>query len=144
MHFATSLSRYVSREGIFVFWLQCDLSLLFVFVSLVQLIPRIVEGNFVVKKAVGSKPAILGKKLKQIYIRTERFCEVIVDIDSDSVARKITKLSLGYVSSYVCLIDSPKPVFAHSISSLILPTKGEDNACGYGVCLGGKGKCALA
>jgi Protein ENHANCED DISEASE RESISTANCE 2, C-terminal len=66
-----------------------------------QLIPRIVEGNYLVRKAVGTKPAILGKKLKQIYIRTERFCEVIVDIDSDSVARKITKLSLGYVSAYI-------------------------------------------
>lgn len=70
-----------------------------VYLSFSQLIPRIVEGNYLVRKAVGTKPAILGKKLKQIYIRTERFCEVIVDIDSDSVARKITKLSLGYVSA---------------------------------------------
>ena len=54
-----------------------------------------------VKKAVGTKPAILGKKLRQIYIKTDRFFEIIVDIDSDTVARKITKLSLGYVSTYV-------------------------------------------
>jgi len=66
-----------------------------------KLIPRIVEGNFMVKKAVGTKPAILGKKLRQIYIKTDRFFEIIVDIDSDTVARKITKLSLGYVSTHV-------------------------------------------
>lgn len=38
-----------------------------------KLIPRIVEGNFIVRKAVGSKPSILGRKLKQHYIRNERF-----------------------------------------------------------------------
>jgi len=64
-----------------------------------KLIPRIVEGNFMVKKAVGTKPAILGKKLRQIYIKTDRFFEIIVDIDSDTVARKITKLSLGYAKT---------------------------------------------
>lgn len=63
-----------------------------------KLIPRIIDGNFVVKKAVGSKPALVGTKLAQSYIRTERFCEVIIDIASDTVAEKIVKLSLGYVS----------------------------------------------
>ena len=64
-----------------------------------KLIPRIVEGNYVVRKAVGSKPSILGKKLKQHYIRTERFMELIVDIGSDSVATRIVKLALGYAKS---------------------------------------------
>lgn len=64
-----------------------------------KLIPRIVEGNFVVRKAVGSKPSLLGTKLKLHYIRTERFCEVLVDIASDSVAQKIVKLALGYAKN---------------------------------------------
>ena len=64
-----------------------------------KLIPRIAEGNFVVKKAVGSKPSILGKKLRQYYIRTDRFMELIVDIGSDSVATRIVKLALGYAKS---------------------------------------------
>lgn len=63
-----------------------------------KIIPRIVDGNFVVKKAVGSKPALLGTKVAQSYICTERFCEIVVDISSDAVAEKIVKLTLGYVS----------------------------------------------
>jgi hypothetical protein len=64
-----------------------------------KLIPRIVEGNFIVRKAVGSKPAILGKKIKQTYIRTKRFMELIVDIASDTVAAKIVNLSIGYAKT---------------------------------------------
>lgn len=63
-----------------------------------KLIPRITEGNFVVKKAVGSKPALLGTKLAQKYVRSDRYFELIVDISSDEVAKRIVKLSIGYVS----------------------------------------------
>lgn len=67
--------------------------------STFKLIPRITEGNFVVRKAVGSKPSILGKKLKQHYIRTDRYLELIVDIGSDLVATRIVKLALGYAKT---------------------------------------------
>ena len=63
-----------------------------------KLIPKIVDGNILVRKAVGSKPAILGKKIKQTYVRTDRYMEVIVDIASDRIAQNIVKLSIGYVS----------------------------------------------
>lgn len=43
-----------------------------------KLIPRINQGNYIVRKAVGSKPSIIGKKLEQHYIRGERFFEMIV------------------------------------------------------------------
>ena len=74
-----------------------------------KLIPRIVEGNYIVSKAVGTKPAILGKKIKQLYVRgggsngqdDDRFFEIIVDIASDPVAKRITKLCLGYIKSIV-------------------------------------------
>ena len=66
--------------------------------STFKLIPRIVKGNFVVKKAVGRKPTILGKKVKQHYIRNDRFFELIVDVGSDSIAKKVVGLCGGYVS----------------------------------------------
>ena len=69
-----------------------------------KLIPRIVEGNYVVKKAVGSKPTIIGKKLRNIYIRNERYLELIVDIASEPVAQRIVKLCVGYVSSWILLL----------------------------------------
>jgi hypothetical protein len=66
-----------------------------------KLIPRIVKGNLMVRRAVGSKPSLLGKKIKQYYFRGERFFEMIVDIASDPVAQKIVKLALGYAKSLV-------------------------------------------
>lgn len=66
-----------------------------------KLIPRIVEGNYVVRKAVGSTPSILGKKIKQYYIRGDRYFEIIVDIASDPVAQRIVKLALGYAKTLV-------------------------------------------
>jgi len=64
-----------------------------------KLIPRIADGNFVVRKAVGSKPSLLGNKLKQHYIRTERYMELIADIGSSPVAQRIVKLALGYAKT---------------------------------------------
>ena len=63
-----------------------------------KLIPQIVEGNFIVRRAVGSTPAIMGTKLKQYYIRGERFFELILDVGSSSVAAGVTGLASGYVS----------------------------------------------
>lgn len=68
-----------------------------------KLIPRIVDGNFIVRKAVGSKPAVLGKKIVQKYVRDPspdpRFFEIMVDIASDTVAQRIVKLALGYTKT---------------------------------------------
>lgn len=66
-----------------------------------KLIPRIVEGNFVVRKAVGSKPTILGRKIKHYFVRADNYFEIIVDIASDQVAQRIVKLVLGYTKSLV-------------------------------------------
>ena len=66
-----------------------------------KLIPQIVEGNFVVRKAVGSTPAIMGKKLRQLYVRTERSFEILVDCGSNAVATGVIRLSLGYAKSLV-------------------------------------------
>mmetsp|Transcript_36831 Transcript_36831/g.89457 ORF Transcript_36831/g.89457 Transcript_36831/m.89457 type:complete len:996 (-) Transcript_36831:568-3555(-) len=64
-----------------------------------KLIPQIVEGNFIVRKAVGSTPAIMGTKLAQYYSRSERFVEVILDCGSSQVATGVIRLSLGYAKS---------------------------------------------
>ena len=66
-----------------------------------KLIPRIVEGNFLVRKAVGSTPAIMGTRLKQYYVRTERFMEIVLDCGSSQVAEGVIKLSLGYAKTLV-------------------------------------------
>lgn len=43
-----------------------------------KLIPSIVEGPFIVKKAVGNKPALLGRKLRQRYFRGPNYVETDV------------------------------------------------------------------
>ena len=53
-----------------------------------------------VKSAVGTKPALIGTKVKQHYLQSEKFFEVIVDISSDPIAKKIVGLSRSYVSSF--------------------------------------------
>ena len=66
-----------------------------------KLIPQIVQGNFIVRKAVGSKPAIMGRKLRQFYVRTERSFEVVLDCGSSPVATGVIRLSLGYAKTLV-------------------------------------------
>jgi len=69
--------------------------------STFKLIPRIVKGNFIVKNAVGNKPTILGKKVKQHYIQNDRFFELIVDVASDKIAKRVVGLSVGYAKTLV-------------------------------------------
>ncbi len=64
-----------------------------------KLIPTIVEGNWTVKMAVGSKPALTGTKITQKYFRGKGYFEVDVDISSSAVAVGI----LALVSQYFCV-----------------------------------------
>ncbi|THG10594.1 hypothetical protein TEA_012341 [Camellia sinensis var. sinensis] len=66
-----------------------------------KLIPRIVEGYWMVKRAVGTKACILGKAVTCEYLRQDNFLEIDVDIGSSSVARSVITLVLGYVTSIV-------------------------------------------
>jgi hypothetical protein len=66
-----------------------------------KLIPQIVQGNFIVRKAVGSTPAIMGTKLRQLYVKGDRFFEVILDCGSDAVATGVIGLSLSYAKTLV-------------------------------------------
>merc|ERR1712238_444257 len=61
-----------------------------------KLIPKIVEGNFMVRKAVGSTPAIMGRQIKQTYIQGERFFELMIDTGSSAVAAGVIRICNGY------------------------------------------------
>ncbi|KAL7093368.1 hypothetical protein ACP275_11G036700 [Erythranthe tilingii] len=66
-----------------------------------KLIPSIVEGYWMVKRAVGTKACLLGKAVTCKYLRQDNFLEIDVDISSSSVARGVISLVLGYVTSLV-------------------------------------------
>lgn len=66
-----------------------------------KLIPTVVEGSFIVKQSVGSKPTLLGNKLKCHYHKGENYFEVDIDISSDSVANTIVGLVQGVTKSLV-------------------------------------------
>ncbi|XP_017421374.2 protein ENHANCED DISEASE RESISTANCE 2-like [Vigna angularis] len=66
-----------------------------------KLIPSIVEGYWMVKRAVGTKACLLGKAVTCKYFKQDNFFEIDVDIGSSSVARSVIGLVLGYVTSLV-------------------------------------------
>lgn len=69
--------------------------------SRLKLIPSIVEGYWMVKRAVGTKACLLGKAVTCKYLRQDNFLEIDVDIGSSSVARGVINVVLGYVTSLV-------------------------------------------
>ena len=60
-----------------------------------KLIPKIVDGPFMLKMAVKDKPAIIGNKLKQHYFKGENYFELDIDVGSSSVAKYIVGLAIG-------------------------------------------------
>lgn len=69
-----------------------------------KLIPRIVKGSWIIKKAVGNTPSLLGQKLATYYFRGTTsggggYVEVDVDLGSSSVAASITNMVLGATRS---------------------------------------------
>lgn len=67
-----------------------------------KLVPRVVEGNFCVRRAVGSNtPVLMGTKLQQRYIRRKNYFELVMDVGSSTVAANVVWLSMGYAKSLV-------------------------------------------
>ncbi|RHY33948.1 hypothetical protein DYB32_001277 [Aphanomyces invadans] len=66
-----------------------------------KLIPSIVEGNFIVKQAVGSTPAVIGNKLRQPYFKTPTYFELDIDVTSSAVANRVTGLVLGFTKKLI-------------------------------------------
>lgn len=57
-----------------------------------KLIPMIVEGPWVVKTAVRSRPCILGQKVVQRYFGGKGYLEVDIDVGSSVIASQIVSL----------------------------------------------------
>lgn len=57
-----------------------------------KLIPSIVEGSWIVQKAVGNTPAILGKKIRIAYHKGPNYIELDFDIASSAMAANIVRL----------------------------------------------------
>jgi hypothetical protein len=67
-----------------------------------KLIPKIVSGNWFVRKVVGSKPAILGTKgLGMEYFVTEKYLEIDIDLTTSRVANGIWSVVQRYAESLV-------------------------------------------
>ncbi|RLN02661.1 hypothetical protein BBJ28_00008742 [Nothophytophthora sp. Chile5] len=66
-----------------------------------KLIPTVVEGSFIIKQSVGSKPTLLGNKLKCPYHRGDNYFEVDIDISSNSVANTVMGMVQGVTKSLV-------------------------------------------
>mmetsp|Transcript_36988 Transcript_36988/g.96938 ORF Transcript_36988/g.96938 Transcript_36988/m.96938 type:complete len:954 (-) Transcript_36988:61-2922(-) len=67
-----------------------------------KLLPQVVEGPYIIRKTVPVKPALVANKgLMCPFHKAEHYFEVDVDITSDSTAKYITKLALGYSASIV-------------------------------------------
>jgi len=66
-----------------------------------KLIPRVVDGNVLIKLAVKDTPTLLGNKLKQYYFKGDNYFELDVDVGSSSVARNVVGLAIGYSKTIV-------------------------------------------
>jgi hypothetical protein len=69
--------------------------------SIFKLIPSIVEGSWIVQKAVGNTPAILGKKIHIAYHKGKNYIELDFDIASSAMAANIVRLVSSATKSVV-------------------------------------------
>lgn len=60
-----------------------------------KIIPRVVQGSWVVKQGVGNSPAVVGRKLRQAYHRGDGYLELDIDLGSSSVAGAILNMVSG-------------------------------------------------
>ncbi|KAK9806515.1 hypothetical protein WJX73_005835 [Symbiochloris irregularis] len=63
--------------------------------SVFKVIPRIAEGSWMVRQAVGTTPALLGNKLTTKYFRGPRYLEVDLDVGSSRSASHVVGLVNG-------------------------------------------------
>lgn len=84
-----------------------------------KIVPRVAEGGWMVKKTVGRVPAILGKKVKQVYYRKyspethDNYIEIDADLGTSMMAGKIISMikttckGLVVDMSFILQGDSP-------------------------------------
>ena len=66
-----------------------------------KLIPRVLDGNMIIKMAVKDTPTLIGNKLKQYYFKGDNYFEIDIDVGSSSVARNVVGLAIGYSKNIV-------------------------------------------
>eukprot|EP00596_Hydrurales_sp_CCMP1899_P005314 CAMPEP_0119051288 /NCGR_PEP_ID=MMETSP1177-20130426/72951_1 /TAXON_ID=2985 /ORGANISM="Ochromonas sp, Strain CCMP1899" /LENGTH=738 /DNA_ID=CAMNT_0007030437 /DNA_START=193 /DNA_END=2410 /DNA_ORIENTATION=- len=66
-----------------------------------KMVPKILDGNIILKMVVKDTPSLSGNNLKQRYFKGPNYFELDLDIGSSSVARNIVGLALGYSKSIV-------------------------------------------
>jgi len=68
-----------------------------------KMIPRIVEGSWIVQKAAGTTPAIIGRKLTCTYFRDEKlnYVEVDIDVGSSVIGANLQGLVHKYTTTLV-------------------------------------------
>ena len=87
--------------------------------SRLKLIPRVVKGNWILKKTVGGRPALLGKKLACSYYHGPNYIEIDIDVGSNAVAGSI----LGVVKSYAKYIELDLAILIEAQTAEELPEK---------------------
>lgn len=65
-----------------------------------KLIPTVTEGPWIVKAAVPTKPAILGRKVVQRYFRGNGYVEVDIHVGSSVIATQIVSMCRGYSKNF--------------------------------------------
>lgn len=63
--------------------------------GLFKLIPKVVEGSWIIRQSVGHTPVIMGRKLKQYFFSGPRHFEVDIDVSSSRPATTIVNLVQG-------------------------------------------------
>jgi hypothetical protein len=66
-----------------------------------KLIPTVVEGSFLIKQSVGSKPTLVGNKLHCPFYKNDHSFEVDIDISSNSVANTVVSMVQSVTKSLV-------------------------------------------
>lgn len=66
-----------------------------------KLIPKVVDGNRLVRSAVKDTPTILGTKLTQHYHRESHYFELAVEVASSTVAKYTVGIASTYAKSLV-------------------------------------------
>eukprot|EP00612_Vaucheria_litorea_P007592 CAMPEP_0171480574 /NCGR_PEP_ID=MMETSP0946-20130122/6156_1 /TAXON_ID=109269 /ORGANISM="Vaucheria litorea, Strain CCMP2940" /LENGTH=320 /DNA_ID=CAMNT_0012011831 /DNA_START=32 /DNA_END=994 /DNA_ORIENTATION=- len=84
-----------------------------------KLIPRIMNGPWLVKRAVGSVPCLLGTKVTTRYYRGENYMETNVEVGSSIVAQRI----IGCCRGSSAYIDVQLGIVLQGENALELPEK---------------------
>lgn len=63
-----------------------------------KVIPRVIDGNFLLRRVLGEKPGILGRRLAMRYYKTDHYLEVACDTVSSNFGNKIMSACLDHAS----------------------------------------------